>query len=223
MKPFIHSKLFSRSKLYSRRGLYEFLRKACSEMPHDSAVLNVGAGGDIEAFIKSCSLNEDWRITSVDVDPARKPDILGSIEDIHLPDGSYNAIFAVEVLEHVENVHAALANCRRILATGGMLFVSVPFMLPIHDAPYDYYRFTEHGLRRLFSEFANVAILPRNGYFESCAVVAMRSLATSKGDHWIVLLIVSISIFIFAPLARVIDKLVPIRESTTGYTVRCCR
>lgn len=186
-------------------------------------MLNVGAGGDVEKYIKSCSILDDWKITSVDVDPARNPDVLGSIEDIGIPDGSCKAIFAIEVLEHVENVPAALSNCRRILASGGILFVSVPFMLPIHDAPYDYYRFSEYGLQLLLSDFSNVSIMPRNGYFESCAVVAMRSLSTPKGRHWLVLLIATISILILAPLARLIDKLVPIRESTTGYTVRCCR
>jgi hypothetical protein len=222
MKTFIHKKLFSISKKYSRRGLYEFIRSVCSEMPNTAAILNVGAGGDVETLIKSCSQNKDWKITSIDVDPARKPDVLGSIEDVHLPNGRYDAIFAIEVLEHVGNVPAALANCRRMLASDGSLCASVPFMLPIHDAPYDYCRFTEHGLRRLFSEFTSVAIMPRNGYFESCTVVAMRSLATQRGSHWIVMLIAAICILLIAPLARAVDKLVPISESTTGYTIRCC-
>lgn len=221
MKSFIHRTLFSKSKTYSRRGLYEFLRKVCSEIPNGVAVLNVGASGEIETFINSCSVNKNWRITSLDVDPARNPDILGSIENINLPDGEYHAVFAIEVLEHVGNVPAALANCRRILASHGMLCASVPFMLPIHDAPYDYSRFTEYGLRRLFSEFTKVSILPRNGYFESCAVVAMRSLATKKGSHWVVIFIAFVCILLVAPLSRAIDKLVPISESTTGYTIQC--
>ena len=77
-------------------------------------------------------------------------------------------------------------------------------------------------MRRLFSGFTSVAIMPRNGYFESCTVVAMRSLATQRGSHWIVMLIAVICILLIAPLARAVDKLVPISESTTGYTIRCC-
>jgi SAM-dependent methyltransferase len=223
LKQLIRKQLVCFSKKYSRKGLYEFINEACSRMPDGLAVLNVGAGGDVEEAIKKSAANKNWKIVSLDIDVERNPTILGSIEDVDLPDGTFDAIFMIEVLEHVLNVENALANSHRLLAQQGKLVASVPFMLPIHDAPYDFLRFTEHGLILLFSAFTNIEIRARNGYFESCAVIAMRSLTTERGGDWPVLAIVTISVFIIGPLARLVDKLVPMRGSTTGYTVYCCR
>jgi SAM-dependent methyltransferase len=37
----------------------------------------------------------------------------------------------------------------RLLAPGGYLLMNVPFFYGIHEAPFDYYRYTQFGLRRL--------------------------------------------------------------------------
>jgi SAM-dependent methyltransferase len=186
-------------------------------------VLNVGSGGDVEICLRKQADRLQWRFISLDVDPKRLPDRIGSIENVAISDGTFDVIFMMEVLEHVGDTTAAIANINRILTPNGKLIASVPFMLPIHDDPQDFYRFTEFGLRRVFSMFKEVKITPRNGFFESCVVLVIRSLVNPIGAQEIVLLISALCIYVFAPLARLLDKKVALNTSTTGYTIACCR
>lgn len=66
-------------------------------------------------------------------------------------DGSYDCLVLAFVLEHVDDVGAAVAECARILRPGGVLLVGVPFQYRLHAVATDsdFWRFTEFGLRYL--------------------------------------------------------------------------
>jgi SAM-dependent methyltransferase len=66
-----------------------------------------------------------------------------------VPSRSYNTVLCSEVLEHVADPAAALAEIHRILKPGGRLLLTVPFLGRLHEEPKDYYRFTRHGLSSL--------------------------------------------------------------------------
>lgn len=61
--------------------------------------------------------------------------------------GSFDTVLATEVLEHVHDAEAALAEVYRVLRPGGHALLTVPFVYPVHEAPYDFHRFTHYGLR----------------------------------------------------------------------------
>lgn len=71
-----------------------------------------------------------------------------------VPDGSIDAVFCSGVFEHIDDVHAAVQECWRILKVGGTLLAGVPFAQPVHRAPQDFWRFTEYGVRFLLRAFA---------------------------------------------------------------------
>ena len=74
---------------------------------------------------------------------------------------AFDVILCLYVLEHVFELESAVQSMHRALAPGGMLVVAVPHLYPYHDEPADYWRFTEHGLRRLFEPFASTDIRVR--------------------------------------------------------------
>jgi SAM-dependent methyltransferase len=61
-------------------------------------------------------------------------------------DNSVDLILSQAVLEHVTNPDAAMAEMNRVLKPGGLLYVEIAFMQPVHQAPWHYFNVTPHGL-----------------------------------------------------------------------------
>jgi SAM-dependent methyltransferase len=84
---------------------------------------------------------------------AFKPDIYADATKIPLSSNSIDTILMFMVLEHLPDPRLALAETRRLLKPGkGKLILSTVQMYPIHDAPYDYFRYTRYGLKVLLEE-----------------------------------------------------------------------
>lgn len=77
-----------------------------------------------------------------------RPDIYADACRLPFADGSIDAVACFEVLEHVRDPDAVLAEIARVLVDGGVAEMSMPFLYPVHDAPHDYQRWTAYGLRR---------------------------------------------------------------------------
>jgi SAM-dependent methyltransferase len=77
-----------------------------------------------------------------------RPDVFADACRLPFADGIFDAVVLKDVLEHIADPDAALAEIARALRPGGQLILWIPFIYPIHDAPYDFQRLTEHGLRR---------------------------------------------------------------------------
>jgi SAM-dependent methyltransferase len=60
---------------------------------------------------------------------------------------SFDTVLCTSVLEHVDNAEAAVGEMVRILRPGGRLLITVPFLYPTHEPPYDFWRTTHWGLR----------------------------------------------------------------------------
>jgi SAM-dependent methyltransferase len=81
-----------------------------------------------------------------------RPDVFADACMLPFAEGIFDSVILKDVLEHIGDPEAALAEIARTLRPGGRLMLWMPFIYPIHDAPYDFQRLTEHGLgRRLAS------------------------------------------------------------------------
>ncbi len=102
---------------------------------------------------------------------AVKPDVEWDGRTIPLADGSMDSAMATEVLEHCPDPVAVLREIHRVLAPGGVFFFTVPFLWPLHDVPYDEYRYTPFALERLVAQagFRDATIKPLGGWDASLA------------------------------------------------------
>lgn len=66
--------------------------------------------------------------------------------------GVFDVVLFTEVLEHLSYPERALAEIARIMRPGGSLILTVPFLWGTHEAPHDYFRFTEFGLARALDD-----------------------------------------------------------------------
>lgn len=62
---------------------------------------------------------------------------------------SFDTILLADVLEHIAEPAALVGELARLLAPGGSIVISVPFLYWVHEAPNDFHRYTEYGLIRL--------------------------------------------------------------------------
>lgn len=114
----------------------------------DIKILDVGCGTG--GLLKE--LAPFGKVTGVDVSPRAIAfcnergftDVsLGSATDIPFPDGTFDLVLALDVIEHIEDDRKALAEINRVLKPGGTVFVFVPaflFLWGINDIRSQHYR-----------------------------------------------------------------------------------
>lgn len=80
-------------------------------------------------------------------------DVILNLHHINLPSESVGTVLILDTLEHVEFPRKAIENIHRILEPNGILILSSVMNFPIHDHPYDYWRFTPEGFKSLLKSF----------------------------------------------------------------------
>jgi SAM-dependent methyltransferase len=73
-------------------------------------------------------------------------------------DRCFDTLILSDVLEHVPDPALLWSEMARVLRPRGKLLLNVPFLYRIHEAPHDYYRYTEFALRR-FAERSGFDVL----------------------------------------------------------------
>lgn len=140
--------LLTRNRSQLRKHQARFLDRA-----GPIRILEIGSGKlrDGVAFQSAVDLVPDGaEFVMSDLNPEHGHTVI----DITRPDADlskFDAILCCNVLEHVLDLHAALAGLEELIHDDGLVFVSTPFAYPLHDEPADYWRPTEHALRELFS------------------------------------------------------------------------
>jgi hypothetical protein len=83
-------------------------------------------------------------------------DMTTSIDSIREKVGTerFQTIICLSVMEHVGDIVTFSRNVEALLAPGGTLVLSVPFVWEIHAYPYDYWRFTPRAIEFLYPSIA---------------------------------------------------------------------
>lgn len=63
--------------------------------------------------------------------------------------GAFDTVFCCSVCEHAPEPWDIFHEMWRVLSDNGVALVSLPFLLHLHDEPFDYYRFTKYGFEYL--------------------------------------------------------------------------
>lgn len=131
----------------SRFLLHQELQKAIRENG-SGRLLEVGSGG---APFKEELDSVATHVTTLDiVDRYGTTDVIADVQSMPgLPDRKFDTVLCTQVLEHVADPSKALSEMRRVLRDDGTLILSAPHLSMIHEAPEDYFRYTEYGLRSL--------------------------------------------------------------------------
>lgn len=152
-------------------GIEDALRAVRAALPQ-ARILVIGAG----------DTRFEGRVLYTDVAFGRNVNCIADAHDLPFEDGSFDACFAVAVLEHVADPQRCVAEIVRVLAPGGFVFAETPFMQPVHMGAYDFTRFTYLGHRRLFRRFDELHSGVAGGPATSAAQM-LRYALTSLSDR----------------------------------------
>ncbi len=142
----------------TRRYYYKKLSRV-APVVQNKTILEIGSGISVNGkYVYSAKhlFDSSNNFVCTDLNPAFGHKVL----DITTMGESekYDVILCLNVLEHVFETEKALQNLYRALKRAGTIYIAVPVLFPLHDEPHDYWRFTEHSLRRLLKEFSEVKI-----------------------------------------------------------------
>jgi SAM-dependent methyltransferase len=133
------------------RAIHCFVKKYLSSLQEGQNLLEVGCGDQrYRSFLPKGVTYDglDYKQTKIKFySKTPDPDILGDAQAIPVKSNRFDCILCTEVLEHMGDTARALSEMVRVLKPKGQLIVTVPFLFPEHNSPYDFHRFTVHGIK----------------------------------------------------------------------------
>lgn len=96
---------------------------------------------------------------------AARPDIFGDARFLPIAEASVDGVVCLEVIEHVPDAGMAIKEIARVLRPGGSAWISMPFLYPVHNEPFDFQRYTQYGLHRDAERAGlEVVVIHRSGH-----------------------------------------------------------
>lgn len=133
----------------SRHRLWIENQAFAATVPAGARVLDAGAGdGPYRAlFGHACYESADFE----QVDKAYAPSTyVCDLAEIPVEDERFDYIVFNQVMEHLPEPGIVLDELHRVLRPGGRMIYTGPLFFEEHETPYDFYRYTQYGLRYLF-------------------------------------------------------------------------
>ena len=150
----------------SRYRLWQENAAFAASVPSGSLVLDAGAGDAPYRSLFGHARYESADFEKVDKRYARSTYVC-DLKSIPVEDCRFDFIIFNQVMEHLPEPQLALAELYRVLKTGGRMLYTGPLFYEEHEQPYDFYRYTQFGLRHLFNAagFAVERLNWMEGYF----------------------------------------------------------
>jgi SAM-dependent methyltransferase len=133
---------------------YKYLLKDLKEtlsMYTKGSVLDIGCGNKPYEVYLSPAVT---KYVGCDIVQSSKEcvEIICDAGSIPLEDSIFETVLSTQTIEHVENHQGLVNEAFRLLKNGGHFIVSGPLYWPLHEEPYDFFRFTKHGFRYILEK-----------------------------------------------------------------------
>jgi len=183
---------------------------ALSRMSFDGKVLDIG-GSSKAGYLSLLQGKHTVDINNIDESYGRTLSF-----DLEKPwpvkNESYEAVLAINILEHLFDYRHALKESHRVLRPAGKIVIAVPFLIAYHPCPHDYWRFTEETLQRILLEagFKNIVIMS--------AGTGMMSAATNLKHN--ALQKVSFVCTLFQAIAQYADRILSLSRKGKHFSAK---
>jgi glycosyltransferase involved in cell wall biosynthesis/SAM-dependent methyltransferase len=193
------------------RSLFSDLRKASCHA--HGKMLDVGCGNKPFRELFAAHVKEHVGCDVVQ-SSEHLVDIICPATALAVPDEECDTVLCTQVIEHVADHGKMLSEAYRVLRGGGVLILSGPMYWPLHEEPYDFFRFTEHGLKYLLGKegFIGLEIMNNGGKWALCGQVIVHTLLDTRFGRIMPLRLIN-RVFAF------LDDLNPCPKNTMNYVV----
>lgn len=185
----IFSKLVERKvENTSRFYLEKFLEKASESIGKDTFVLDAGCGDGRYKELFDWANYESADHCRIGKLYANKITYICDLSSIPVESKRYDLVICTQVLEHISEPKDILQELFRVLKPGGKLWLSSSFSYAEHEVPYDFFRYTQFGLKKLLSDvgFQIECIEPLEGYYMKLSyelLIACRKLPLNSKSY----------------------------------------
>ena len=131
------------------------------------ALLDVGCGSKPFAPLFAGRVSRYW---GSDLRASRylgsqRPDAFATAEAQPFRAASFDTVLGLSMLTYLPEPGRMIHEAHRVLRPGGVLILEFTQMVPLHDEPHDYFRFTRYGAEYLLRNagFATLQIVPVGG------------------------------------------------------------
>lgn len=157
-----------------RKSNWKFLNGFVSKLLSEAKILDVGAGhGDF------ADIFEGRKYYSLDIVPYPEVDLVADLGAVNpFKDGAFEVVVLMNVLEHVYESRNLMKSIARIVAPGGSVVITVPFLLKVHQAPFDFSRYTPYFIEKMAAD-AGLQVESLQGYYDTHYL-----LNESLGNAW---------------------------------------
>jgi SAM-dependent methyltransferase len=218
-------------RLHNRLA-YELGDEAIASVQHHfrGVLVDLGCGTapyrDYLSTFVDCYLGVDWSASFHGI----RADVVADLNrPLPLDDGVADTVLSLSVIEHLREPASMLVEAHRILRPGGHIVLMVPFMWHVHEAPYDYFRFTRYGLLHLFEKagFRDIEVREVTGFWATWVLkLNYQSQKLIRGPRPLRALVsaaLSVLWWIDQAIARRLDRHWDGREETQSYIVTAVR
>jgi len=134
---------------------YSELARLLRQAGGKATILVIG-GGVAGQGIDELLAEPSFELVETDVYLGPRTNFVCDAHDLPFRSGSYDAVIAQAVLEHVVDPGRVAAEIHRVLKPQGLVYAETPFMQQVHMGRHDFTRYTYLGHRRLFRGFTEI-------------------------------------------------------------------
>lgn len=141
---------------FARKGLYENISAFADKIT--GKTLDIGCGQKPYESLFSSSQYVGLEIDTQENRQNKKANLFYNGKTFPFQDGEFDSVIANEVFEHVFNPNEFLEEIHRVLRTGGILLMTVPFCWDEHEQPNDFARYSSFGLKAILQKHSFAVI-----------------------------------------------------------------
>jgi hypothetical protein len=138
------------------------------------AYLEIGSRAR-SGIVRRDAVPAGWSYTGLDVLPGENVDVVGDAHRLSalFPPRTFDAVAAFSVLEHILMPWKLAIELNKVLKVGGVGFFSTHQGWSVHDAPWDFWRFSDTAWAALFNRATGFEIV-QAGMGQPASIVANR-------------------------------------------------